>query len=423
MAKFAFSGDIETTDSRTVYDETGASITLGEEQQLGRTGGGGSVYKLETDQCLCVKLFKPQDLAVAGKRKKVLAALAAQTKMNYIKGDRRFCWPLGEVFDETKAVVGYGMRRIPDGYRTFKSLFFGPKMIMKIFPGWGRRELATVAKNFIDSIQDLVRQSVFIADFNPDNFFVNKDCQVMFIDCDSYSFCEQNGTAHLSDMHCEENAAPEILNGEKIIGPEQADERARFSAAVIAFQLVMNGQNPFSFVGTAQDGSVIGSVRDNIIAGKTPLGSGCGCRMDDAHHALWSWLTSSLQVAFKNTFRAGHSSPSLRTPLEVLSKELGKFIYECGRLHGRNELMPSGEMPRENAGHRQSRQNSVPRVFVEPRMPCTTRSQHRTTYRQNGCSQYGYQQRLTIPRRNGNFDFSGYRKFGNGNNNSYYSYN
>ena len=424
MAKFSFSGDIDTTGSRTVYDETGASISLGEEQQLGRTGGGGSVYKLGTDSNLCIKLFKPQDLAVNGKRKTILNTLAAQTKMNYLKSDRRFCWPLGEVYDDTKAVIGYGMRRIPAGYKTFKSLFFGPKMISKNFPGWGRRELATVAKNFVDAVNDLSRYSVFVADFNPENFMVNKDCEVMFLDCDSYSFYEQNGTAHISDMYFEENAAPEILNGGKFTRPEQAEERARFSAAVIAFQLMMNGMNPFSFAGTAMDGSVIGTVRENIIAGKCPLGCGSGCRMDDAHHALWSWLTSSLQVAFKNTFRTGHSQPASRTPLSVLSKELGKFVFECGRLPGRNDLVPVGEMPRENVAQHQGMQNSMSHAFANPGMSRPMRPLQRTSWGQNGYSQYGgYPQRPPMSRRNGNLNNSNYRKFGNGSNNGYYSYN
>ena len=72
-----------------------------------------------------------------------------------------------------------------------------------------------------------------------------------------------------------------------------------------------------------------------------------GCRQDPRWYALWSWLTSGLQVAFITTFRDGHANPSLRTPLAVLAAELGKFAYECGRVPARNDLSPKTSKPRE----------------------------------------------------------------------------
>lgn len=347
--KFTFddllNGQDSTPATTTVYDDEGNALELKPEQQLGRTGAGGSVYGIENEPRFCVKLFRPQDLADAAKRKRIVSGLQAMLEMTECKTNPRLAWPLGAVKDRKKNIIGYAMRRMPEGGKPFRSLFGGPAAVTRCFPGWGRRELAAAAKDFAETVAWLETQGVRIADFNPNNFMVGADCKVLFLDCDSFMFYERNGKLHASDMFFPDCAAPEILCNPALAGAERTPEQGWFSTAVLAFQLVMLGQHPYTFEGEALDGTKLGSPAENIIAGKCPLGKAAGCRQAAEWYKLWSWLTGSLKNAFITTFKDGHSDPSARIPPETLAMELGKFIYECGRIPQRNDLCPDAAKP------------------------------------------------------------------------------
>ena len=330
----------------TVYDDDRKPLVLGAEQQLGRTGAGGSVYEIPTAPEFCVKLFKPQDLADSVKRKRILSALETMLEMPECAKNPSLSWPFGLVYDKEHSPIGYAMRRIPKGYVPFKAVFGGPMSVKRVSPTIGRRELAQAAKNFVETLDFLESVGVRPSDFNPENFMLNERGEVRFLDCDSYMIYSRSGKAMTSEMYFPDCTAPELLCNPKTIRAPRTVEQTRFSAAVLSFMLVMSGQHPYSFV-EAQDGTTTGTPSENIVAGKCPLGKGAGCRQDPRWYALWSWLTSGLQVAFITTFRDGHANPSLRTPLAVLAAELGKFAYECGRVPARNDLSPKTSKPRE----------------------------------------------------------------------------
>ena len=328
------------------YDDDRKPLVLGVAQQLGRTGAGGSVYEIPTAPEFCVKLFKPQDLADNTKRKHILSVLEMMLEMPECARNPNLAWPFGLVYDKEHSIIGYAMRRIPKGYVPFKTVFGGAMSVKRVFPTMGRKELAKAARNFVETLDFLESVGVRPTDFNPENFMLNERGEVRFLDCDSYMIYSRSGKAMTGDMYFPDCAAPELLRNPKSLCAPRTLEQTRFSAAVLSFMLVMTGQHPYSFV-DAQDGTTTGNPSENIIAGKCPLGKGAGCRQDPRWYALWSWLTSGLQVAFITTFRDGHANPSLRTPLADLAAELGKFVYECGRLPERNDLSPKISKPRE----------------------------------------------------------------------------
>ena len=330
----------------TVYDDDRKPLVLGAAQQLGRTGAGGSVYEIPTAPEFCAKLLKPQDLADAAKRKRILSTLETMLEMPECARNPNLAWPFGLVYDKEHSPIGYAMRRIPKDYLPFKAVFGGSMSVKRAFPAIGRKELAQAAKNFVETLDFLEAVGVRPADFNPENFMLNERGEVRFLDCDSYMIYSRSGKTMTSEMYFPDCAAPELLCDPKTIRAPRTLEQTCFSAAVLSFMLVMSGQHPYSFV-DAQDGTTTGTPSENIIAGKCPLGKGAGCRQDPRWYALWSWLTSGLQVAFITTFRDGHANPSLRTPLATLASELGKFAYECGRLPERNDLAPNAPKPRE----------------------------------------------------------------------------
>lgn len=337
-----------TSAHTKVYDDDGVALELGEEQQLG-AGAGGGVYEIANAPQFCVKLFNPVDMADAAARDKIIQRVEAMVQMaGRFARDPRLAWPLGPIRDEKKNPIGYAMRRVPDGYKPFRSLFGGAAAVARRFPEWGRRELAVVAKNFLETVHFLETQGVQVADANPCNFVAGPDGRVVFLDTDSFSFRGPDGTMHCSEMHFPDCAAPEILSNPALANAPRTPEQGRFSAAVLAFQLLMLGQHPYTFEGETLDGATVGTPEENIRRGYCPLGKRAGCHQSPQWYALWSWFPDTLQYAFIRTFRDGHANPAARTPLDVLALEVDKFIFECGRMPERNALAPAGPKPRRD---------------------------------------------------------------------------
>lgn len=423
MPKFTFedaaNGKLPEAQNIIVYDDDHKPLVLGAQQQLGRTGAGGSVYEIPKAPDYCVKLFKPQDLANQTKRKHIVSGVEAMLEMPECARNPHLAWPLGLIYDKHRAVIGYAMRRIPREYVTFKSLFYGPKSVTRCFPNWGRKELAMTALNFVRTVLYLERHGgVRPADFNPENFMMAPNCEVMFLDCDSFFFYERNGKVHANAMFFPDYAAPEILRDQKIAEQERTVEQTRFSAAVLAFMIVMTGQHPYSFI-EANDGTTTGTPAENILAGNCPLGRGAGCKQAPAWYAMWSWLSGALQAAFIATFRDGHSNPSARTTLEDLAHALGGFVFVCDHAPERNELAP--KMPKRPTPRNPNGPDSyfapVGATRPGPRAPIgyVARPRVQRPYPAGQFAPHPYGQR-PCPRGNHpqNSRFNGYRPFGGG---------
>lgn len=158
-------------------------------------------------------------------------------------------WPLMPVFNERWEMVGFVMRActgIP-----FQSLFAGPKSVQAKFPHWTRRELARTAFAFVRRCRELAEEGVLVNDFNPANFLVDENCNVSFIDTDSYQLTDVHGKICLTHTHFPSNAAPELLSNPAALKRLRTIEQVRFSAAILAFQLLMCGYHPYSYYDSA----------------------------------------------------------------------------------------------------------------------------------------------------------------------------
>ena len=331
----------------TVYDDARQPIVLDENQFVGRGSVGERIYAIASAPEYCVKLFRPQDLADAEKRQRLVSGLEAMLKMPERMHDPHLMWPMGRVTDERGAVIGYVLRRIPEGFVSFRAIFGGAASVSRHFPNWGRRELALAAKNFIDELIVLEQDGVRVADFAPESFLVNDKGDVMFRNCDTFMFFERSGRVHLSGVFNPEYAPVELLRDLELVEKTRTEAQTCFSAAILAYSLVMTGHHPFMHTEVSADGRSFETLLGSILTGKCPLGCGARCRMSSNWYATWSWITGSLQSAFIATFREGWENPVKRTPLRRLSQELDKFAYECTRMPERNALRPAVAKPRE----------------------------------------------------------------------------
>lgn len=331
--------DSVANTSVTVFDERGNALELGEANSLSH-GGQGFVYEFPENRDIVVKVYSDASLSDAKKINMLDARLDAMLRNTACARNRSLAWPVLKCYDKDGRAKGYAMTRV-EGYVPFKSLFGGKSRVLQKFPSWTRRDLAETALAFLRTVMELERSHVVVCDWNPGNFLVDSHHDLRFIDTDSYEVHEPMGVKYLSEMYFAENAAPEILHDKSLLKHPRTIAQARFSAAVIVYQLLMCGAHPFSFAGEARDGTYVGSPEQNILAGKCPLGRGTDCLLNAMTYNLWSWMTGKLHNAFVTTFRDGHGDPGKRVSLEELSAAVAQFIREMGREPMRLELAPS----------------------------------------------------------------------------------
>ena len=344
-AKLAGKKDEPTT--RTVYDPQGGALKLGA-RDAKASGGEGVVYTYPANPKILVKIYKAETLADPSKKAVIAARLNAMLANKACAKMPGVAWPLMPVFDAQKNMIGFVMRAckgIP-----FQSLFAGPKSVQAKFPHWTRRELARTALAFVNRCHELGEAGVLVNDFNPANFLVDEQCNVSFIDTDSYQLVDSNGRAHLTHTHFPSHAAPELLTNQSALKRPRTIEQVRFSAAILAFQLLMCGYHPYSYYDNATRGGV-GTPDENLVAGRCPLGQGADCRLPEGWYRLWSWLSGKLKTSFIETFRYGHRDPSRRTSLGQLAYTLKGFIFETERTDSPDAAMRRSLAPKTAKSH------------------------------------------------------------------------
>ena len=335
-------------NTRTVYDPSGGAITLGSKEEKA-SGGEGFVYTVPQAPNFLVKIYKRKTIDDAAKVRVLrerIEAMLANEKWRNMAG---LAWPIMPVFADARqqTLIGYAMRAaqgVP-----FSRLFYGSKNLKAKFPSWDRLMLAKVARDFVTRVADLGEAGVTVCDFNPENFLVDASGNVTFIDTDSYQIFDRRGRPLLSHTHFAAQAAPELLSNPKMLQCPRTVEQTRFSAAVVAYQLLMCGNHPYNYF-DPENGGGCGTPEENLREGRCPLGIGADCRLREDVYFRWSYLTGKLKNAFITTFRSGHGNPTARTSLRDLAYQIQGFVLVAQKDPTRRELEPQQAKSREYLG-------------------------------------------------------------------------
>lgn len=324
-------GSIPTGGPTTVYDPSGNPLQLSAADELA-SGGEGTVYRCPGHDGFVIKLYKRDIVDNPEKQNAVVGRLRDMLVIEELRKDRDIAWPQMPVYDANKRVAGFVMRAVEGS--SFRSLQ-GAAQIQRLFPGWDRKDLALVARNFLDKMQLLANHGVLVNDFNPANFIVGKDHRVRLIDCDSFQIPSANGgSPHVTTTYFASHSAPELLHDPSLLKRPRGPEQARFGAAIIVFQLLMCGLHPYSH----KNG---GTPEGNLKAGQCPLGIGSGCSIPTGWYNLLSYLPYTMMEKFIRMFRDGHGDLSVRPTLAELRAEVEKFLFVMKKDPLRRELAPA----------------------------------------------------------------------------------
>ena len=328
-------------DLITVYDGMGKAQPIHRNNAVA-DGREGKVYSLPKRDDVLVKLYKPALLNDADKLEQNLKRLTAMCKIRdqisprCTTAKKSFAWPVTLVFDRNRQIIGFGMCKC-DGvsFRTLGNV----KKIQQYFSRWTRRELALTALDFVRKLKFLYSHGVLVNDFNPSNFLVDENCNVSFIDCDSFQITYGNET-HITRTYIASHCAPELLKNKPLLTTPRNIHHLEFGAAITIFNLLMCGLHPYAYHDPSGK-TICGNPEENLLNGRCPLGVGAGCKFPVGNwYNLWSWISHNAKGGFIKTFQNGHSDPAMRTTLDEWEGCLIEMISLMNKYPERSALFP-----------------------------------------------------------------------------------
>lgn len=199
-------------------------------------GGEGTVFHVEGESGTAAKIYT--DGKQEGRRGKISAMVSRELhkKTNFV------AFPTDTLIDESSRFVGFTMRKI-GGVKPIHELY-APGSRKIEFPRADFRFLARVATNVARAIASVHETGCVIGDINHSGILVGEQATVTLIDADSFQF-KDAGTTFRCVVGVGEYTPPE-LQGRNFEAVDRLPEHDVFGLAVIAFQLLFMGRQPFS---------------------------------------------------------------------------------------------------------------------------------------------------------------------------------
>jgi DNA-binding helix-hairpin-helix protein with protein kinase domain len=228
-----------------------------------------------------------------------------------------FGWPIDIVTDpSTGHIIGTVVRYAP--YAVALNRVVNPLYRLKeISPEWLRH----VARSLAYRTYSAAWQDYLIADWNPENFLVNRHGHVCAVDCEAYQFTLANGKTNQCGVGLGEYLAPEQLSASG--APKTTRETAVWSLMVHVHMLLRGGEHPFNSANTSP--KLVERLRQGLwpdsgkfVAYPPPRGA-----------QPFNQLPAEIQWLCRRTFGEGHGDPSLRPSPGEIVQAIDKLGIKC----------------------------------------------------------------------------------------------
>lgn len=311
-----------------IFDKQGNAKQLGTKLAA---GGEGTVYPLADNPVVLVKIYHSDVLQKRGANlaQKIQAMLTIQGTMQ-----PQFSWPKLSILNAQGQWIGYAMSRV-DG-ASMQALAHA-KLYQKYFPRLDRLQIVRYLISYLESLQQLHKQNIFVGDFNLRNVLCNtKTNAVAFIDCDSYQF-EQGKYFFPCPVLSADMTPPEHhhVASDKV---RRTAESESFSAAIVLFKTLMLGRHPYDAKGG--DDPV-----KNIQNGLFPYGLGSKGIPPGPWYNIWSHMPHQLKSLFIKNFGEGAKNPAERPTVSAWLEALR--LYEREIIKGWHEVAICPKNPKE----------------------------------------------------------------------------
>lgn len=282
-------------------------------REIGK-GGEGSVYEVENDDKLVLKIYSESLSANKVKKLKMMSASGTSQLEGYI------AWVKDVVSDSSGRVCGFTMKKLVNYYPLHT--LFGPMDRKKTFPDKGYNFLVHVARNLATAFHVCHANGHVIGDVNEGNILVNSQGMIMLIDCDSFQISE--GTNYyFCEVGIPRYTSPELLSKTTFSEVVRTVNTDSFSLAVIIFQLLFMGRHPFAGINKSNiDIDEELAIKNHWFAYSVKNNSKTLLPPKDSYSI--NYVRQSLKEMFHNSFELIANRPK---PVEWV-RELGFYLSD-----------------------------------------------------------------------------------------------
>ena len=163
-------------------------------------------------------------------------------------------------------LAGFLMPRVQDGFPLITA--FNPRRRKQALPKFDRRLAFQAAHNLAQTLGDLHAAGYVVGDLNESNVLVTANARISLIDTDSFQVrVPTAGTVvtYRSPVGKPEYTPPE-LQGVNFRTVDRSYEHDRFALGVLLFQLLMEGNHPFSvqWLGSGEPPTLERAIREGM---------------------------------------------------------------------------------------------------------------------------------------------------------------
>jgi serine/threonine protein kinase len=298
-------------------DPSGEVLTLDDGLPLG-SGGEGDIYTLPDKPDLAAKIYHAHMMAPerVAKLKAMLANAPADPMRK--KHHASIAWPLGLLrsLDGTGRVVGFLMPLVRDVYPMSAVCDVGTRLAE--FPLFSYDYLCRTATNLASAVAAIHARGYVIGDVNDSNILVTKKALVTLVDTDSFQVKDPVGGCVYRCPVGTEGFTPPELRGKNFEEVDRSQQHDLFGLAVLFFQLLMEGTQPFACV--ARTAAEL-PYPECVARGYFPYG---GHPSVDPRPSAppFEMLHPLLQRLFRQCFVDGHANPARRPDSETWLRAL-----------------------------------------------------------------------------------------------------
>lgn len=320
------------------YTPLGKMIIL--QEPAIKSGGEGAVYNILGYNNVVAKIYLSK--ADAKERESKIREMSSLSKTLGFKNSHildDIAWPLSPLFNKEKEFIGFGMSRITAKFE-LDDIY---SLSQKTNAGMNTDEKIRTLISLCSVVEKLHSCGQIFGDFNPNNIKIDNNCNVKFVDCDSYHF-NAGKTVYPCVVCAPGYVAPELMK--KCKGSTYSDyfvkggvtftkETDNFSLAIHCFRMIMNGCHPFTCKKhTKNIGSTPApSIDKRVEKGETPFFT----TVVNFTTPDWAPDITSLPIylrkLFERAFVDGHTNPSARPTATEWKQALLKYKDEIIRCH------------------------------------------------------------------------------------------
>lgn len=320
------------------YTLSGKMITL--QEPAIKSGGEGAVYNIIGYNNVVAKIYLSK--ADAKERESKIREMSSLSETLGFRNTRildDIAWPLAPLFNKAKEFIGFGMSRITAKFE-LDDIY---SLSQKTNAGMNTDEKIKTLISLCTVVEKLHSCGQIFGDFNPNNIKIDNNCNVKFVDSDSYHF-SAGKTVYPCVVCAPGYVAPELMK--KCKGTTYSEyfakggvtftkETDNFSLAIHCFRMLMNGCHPFNCKKhTRNVGSTPApSIDKRVEKGETPFFTTV------ANFTTPDWapdikcLPMYLRRMFERAFVDGHANPSARPSATEWKQALVKYQKETTRCH------------------------------------------------------------------------------------------